>query len=204
MASGQKPRVVSLPFFFLTIVTSCVFRDLSVCLLGPKIHQPELKTTRDGFPDVCIEFSEHLDHDLVFSTRCALPESKRNLPDLLTIDPRKGMQDFTRPSQFSACDGCVKSSLKCPCIMSVRHFRCSSFSALRFYRPFPRPELWFAVVDLSNVMALPIVSLLCTEVSLVSVSSFVVLCAVRWRESSVSQSLFPVCVPDTVCALRSR
>ena len=34
------------------------------------------------------------------------------------------------------------------------------------------------------------------EVSLVSVSSIVVLCAVRWRVSSVSQCLFPVYVPD--------
>ena len=46
-------------------------------------------------------------------------------------------------------------------------------------------------------------SLLCTELSLVSVSSFVVLCAVRWRESSVSRGLFTVYVPGTVCAFRS-
>ena len=46
-------------------------------------------------------------------------------------------------------------------------------------------------------------SLLCTKVSLVSVSSFVVLCTMRWRVSSVSQGLYPVYVSDTVCAFRS-
>ena len=30
MAIGRKPRIVSLPFFFLTMVTSCCFHNLSV------------------------------------------------------------------------------------------------------------------------------------------------------------------------------
>ena len=72
-----------------------------------------------------------------------------------------------------------------------------------FHHPSPRSELWFAVVDVSIVMALPIASLLCTEGSLVSVSSFVVLCTVRQIESSVSQRPFPVCIPDIACTFRS-
>ena len=91
-----KPRIVSLPVFFLTMVTSCF--SVIVRILGPVIRLPELKSARDGFPDVRIEFSVHLDHDLVFSTRCAFPESKRNLPDSLTISRRKGMKGFPRPS----------------------------------------------------------------------------------------------------------
>ena len=80
------------------------------------------------------------------------------------------------------------------------------FQVFHFLSPhhfFPMPLLWFAGVDLSIVMALPCVSLLAPKVSLVSVSFFVVFCAVRWRESSVSQGLSPVYVPDTVCAFRS-
>ena len=94
------------------------------------VHQPELNTTRDGFPGVRIEFCEHLDHDLVFSTRCAFLESKRNLPDSLTIDHRKGMEGFTRPSLLDPLRYfCVRwicaVFLKCSC-----PFRCSTFSVL--------------------------------------------------------------------------
>ena len=53
--------------------------------------------------------------------------------------------------------------------MSVRPCRCSTFSVHQVSsQPFPRSKLWFMVVELSDVMALPIVSLLCTEESLVS------------------------------------
>ena len=74
-----------------------------------------------------MDVTDHLDHDLVFSTRRAC---KRNLPDSLTIDHRKGIQGFTRPS--------LLDPLK------------------YFWRKTPIPilELWFAVKDLSNVMTL--------------------------------------------------
>ena len=43
----------------------------------------KLKTARDGFPCVRIQFSDYLDHDLVFCTRCTFLEIKRNLSDTL-------------------------------------------------------------------------------------------------------------------------
>ena len=52
-------------------------------------------------------------------------------------------------------------------------------------------------------MVLPVVSLLFIEELLVSVSSFVVLCAVQWRGYSVSPGPFPVYVPSTICASQS-
>ena len=66
-AIGRKPRIVSLPQI--------------VCILGPVIHQSELKAARNRFPDVRVKFSEHLDHHVVFCTRGASPEFEGNLPD---------------------------------------------------------------------------------------------------------------------------
>ena len=69
MAIGRNPRIVSSPFFFLTTVTSCVFHN-SFRILGPVIHQPELQTARDGFLDVRIKPSDHLDHDSALAIFC--------------------------------------------------------------------------------------------------------------------------------------
>ena len=144
MAIGQKSRIVSLPVFFLTMVASCVFHDLSVSSVQWFINL------------------------------------KR--------------KQLAMVSQMS-----VSSSLN----ISITTW--SSAHDARFRKPkaisqtrSPSSKGWFAVEHLSTVKALPCVSLLCTEVSLVSVSSSVLLCAVRWRESSVSQGLSPVYVPDTV------
>ena len=83
-------------------------------------------------------------------------------------------------SSTSACGGSVTSSLKCVCAQCQCVLADDPLSpSFPFHQPFPRSELWFAVVDLSNVMTLPTVSLLCTEGSLDSVSSLVVLCAVE-------------------------
>ena len=175
------------------VVTSCRF-------LGPVIHQRELGTARDGVSDVRIKFSEHLDHDLVFCTgRCSFPESEGNLSESLTINQWKGMKGFTRPS--------LLDPLRYFCVRRI----CEEFSEVfvrNSYHVFHFLSLPVSSI-LSKIAALvcgggpfkwrsQLCRFFCTEVSLVSVSSFVVLCAVRWRESSVSRGL-----SDRVCAFRS-
>ena len=78
----------------------------------------------------------------------------------------------------------------------------ASLQMFHFLRP-PVSSTLPKIGAMVDVMALPTVSLLCTEGSLVSVSSSVVLCAMQWRESPVSQGPFPVYVPDTASTFRS-
>ena len=81
------------------------------------------------------------------------------------------MKGFTRPSLL---DPLRYFCVRWICEEFVEMFVNNVSASLQMfhYQPFPGSELWFTVVDLSNVMALPTVSLLCTDKSLVSVSSF--------------------------------
>ena len=99
------------------------------------VQQSELKTLCECFPNVVVQFPEHLNHQVVVRTRCAFPEGVRGLRHPLTVDARQGPQHFPWPrchihSGVSLCNGSVKSSLKWLWTMSVRPCRSSTLSVV--------------------------------------------------------------------------
>ena len=120
----------------------------------------------------------------------------QKLPDSLTIDHRKEMQGFTRPSLLDPLRYfCVRWICEEFFEVSV-HKMSASFQVFHFLSP-------LRFIDLSNLRAL-----VCgggpfkRDGAPNSVAWFrPIFC--HALESSVSRSLFPVYVPDTVCTFRS-
>ena len=107
-------------------------------------------------------------------------------------------------SRISACNGSVKSSLKCLCTISVRPFRCSTFSVLSVSSTLSKTEaLDCGGGPFKRDGALNCVTSLHRSVACFRLTFQRALCSAMERVSSVSRGLFPVNVPDSVCAFRS-
>ena len=199
MAIGRTPRIVSLPFFF----TDQLCLPQLVRILGPVIQQLTMISQRSEPSALSISITTWSSaHDVRFRKATAI--SRTRAPSIIGRERRVSHgHRCSIHSSTSACDGCVKGSLKCSCTVSVRPCRRSTFSV-------------FSVSTLSKIGALvrdggpfkrdgapKFVASLHQRVACFRLILNLALCAVRWRESSVSQGPFPVCLPGTTCAFRS-